>query len=70
MDIHEGGVACHSGCPFQCAIEHFPKVAAAMELARAEMKLLDSIQAYAGYDQALIARTKAREHVLEVFGGE
>lgn len=47
--------------------ERWDQYAAAMELAKAEVKLLDSIQAYAGYDQALIDRTKARERVLEVF---
>ena len=56
-------------CYFRCHKGHLPRIAAAMELGKAEVKLLDSIQAYAGYDQALIDRTKARERVLEVFNG-
>ena len=54
-------------CPFQCDAKDLPRIAAAMELARAEASL-------GGADDRFTETERTREdallRVLEVFGGE
>lgn len=69
-DFEDSGFWECEECPFMCALADLPHVAAAMELARAESKLMQSVEDCAGYEQAIIDRAHARKRVIEVFGGE
>jgi hypothetical protein len=56
-----------SKCWFRCHVEHLPRIAAAMELARMEVKLSDVSDKSSWYADA---RDAAHRLVIEVFGGE
>lgn len=62
-----------SQCWFRCHVGHLPRIAAAMELARAEYDLAVTTSKTDSPDEIAKAMTAvciARKRVLEIFGGE
>ena len=68
-DFEESGFWECEECPFMCALEDLPRIAAAMELARAEANLNQARECF-DESSALRSVRSAHERVLEVFGGE
>ena len=74
VDVYQGGISCHLGCCFQCDLEDFDRISAAMELAKAEVSAskaietvpLDRLEAALEASESMLF--DAKMHVLEVFG--
>lgn len=77
LNVYEGGVECKN-CPFQCAIENFEQICAAMELAKATRTLEDAMeplnsgkrkmgQALPAIRLAMEDQRACEQRVLEVF---
>lgn len=59
-------IACNK-CSFTCAEKDLPRVTAAMELAKAESKMIRALEDCAAFDCARIDLSAAKMRVLEVF---
>ena len=57
-------------CFFRCSVTDLPRIAAAMELAKAETKMTKAIEDGAAFDCARVDLFEAKRRVLEVFNAK